>query len=66
MAAFILKDGPNKIQTAIEIANMIKDGGIEILTSSSRYLSYNEAFFLRNRVVGQSERKLAKTLAQDF
>ena len=63
MAAFILKDGPNKVQTAIEIANMIKDGGIEILTSSSRYLSYNEAFFLRNRVVAQSERKLAKTLA---
>ena len=56
----------NKVQTAIEIARLIKDEGIEILTSSKRFLSQDEAFFLRNRMVAQSERKLAKTLSQDF
>ena len=29
-------------------------------------LSEQEAFFLRNRVIGQSEQQMAKTLAQDF
>ena len=56
----------NKVQTAIEIARLIKDEGIEILTSVKRHLKDEEAFFLRNRMVAQSERKLAKTLSQDF
>ena len=59
-------DEKNQIQTAIEIAKLIKDEGIEILTSSKRFLSFHEAFYLRNRVVAANERRLAKTLAQDF
>lgn len=59
-------DERNQIQTSIDIARLIKDEGIEILTSSKRFLSFHEAFYLRNRVVATSERKLAKTLAQDF
>ena len=63
LAAFMIKDSPNKIQIAIEIANLIKEEGIEILTSSCRFLTFPEAFFLRNRVVASSERKLARTMA---
>ena len=66
MAAFMIRGETNKIQTTIEIARLIQEEGIEILTSKCNYLSEEEAFFLRNRVIGQSERRLAKTLSQDF
>ena len=44
----------------------MREEGIEILTSSRRFLTDTEAFYLRSRIVGQSERRLARTLAQDF
>lgn len=66
LTAFMIKDSPNKIQIAIDIANLVKEEGIEMLTTTCRFLNFNEAFYLRNRVVAQSERKLAKTMAQDF
>lgn len=67
MAAFFVKNnGNNKTQTAIDIARLIKEEGIEILTSQFRFLSEQEAFYLRNRIIGQSERQMAHTLAQDF
>ena len=44
----------------------MREEGVEILTSSRRFLSDGEAFYLRSRIVGQSERRLARTLAQDF
>ena len=66
LTAFMIKDSPNKIQIAIDIANLVKEEGIEMLTTTCCFLNFNEAFYLRNRVVAQSERKLAKTMAQDF
>ena len=66
LAAFMIKDSPNKIQIAIDIARLVKEEGIEILTSSCRFLNFNEAFYLRNRVVAVNEKRMAKTMAQDF
>ena len=59
----MIKDSPNKVQIAIDIARLIKEEGIEMLTSSCRFLNFTEAFYLRNRVVTLSEHKLAKTMA---
>ena len=66
LAAFMIKDSPNKIQIAIDIARLVKEEGVEILTSSCRFLNFNEAFYLRNRVVAVNEKRMAKTMAQDF
>ena len=62
----MIKEGANKIQTAIDISRLIQDEGVEILTSSCRFLNQDEAFYLRNRIVASSEHRLAKTMAQDF
>ena len=54
MAAFQIKDEDNEISNLEELAIILKEEGLEVLSMDKRLIEFEEAIYFKGRMVGQT------------
>ena len=64
MSTFLLEqNNKNKLN---EVISLLKNQGIEVISMSKRYLSAEEAFLLRSRIIDAKETSLKQQMGLGF
>jgi hypothetical protein len=66
LAAFLIKDEEKGTENVSEIGQLLMETGMEIISTTKRHITAEEAIYLRNQIVNSNERLISSKLHEVY